>query len=293
MINYNNYYYFYYVAKYKGFSNASEKLLISQPALSYSIKKLEQELNEQLFSRYKRKFELTQAGRELYERLKTVEYLLNSDNKNIEQKINIGAIRVVCDSYLEPIILAYKKDNPKDILNINIDEQRSLWSMFERHAIDIVISKEKFQTNEGNYKNIELTAMENCFVCSKQFYEKNKTKIDNLELGDFHFILPTESKKCREIIEYFKMLNFSPFISIGIKNSQLLLKLILDGDYIGYVTADSVKELIKNESLIVINSLKNIPNTTVYLTYDENRLNNKLKVLLKRIANNFKIDIQF
>ena len=48
IVNYNNYKYFYCVVKYNGFSNASEKILISQPALSYSIKKLEDELGVKL-----------------------------------------------------------------------------------------------------------------------------------------------------------------------------------------------------------------------------------------------------
>lgn len=44
-IDFNSYKVFYFVAKCKSFSKASEKLFISQPAVSISIKKLEEQLN--------------------------------------------------------------------------------------------------------------------------------------------------------------------------------------------------------------------------------------------------------
>lgn len=50
-IDFNSYKVFYFVAKCKSFSKASEKLFISQPAVSISIKKLEEQLNVTLFKR--------------------------------------------------------------------------------------------------------------------------------------------------------------------------------------------------------------------------------------------------
>ena len=50
-IDLNTYKTFYVVAKYESFSKAANELCISQPAVSYSIKKLEEELNSKLFIR--------------------------------------------------------------------------------------------------------------------------------------------------------------------------------------------------------------------------------------------------
>ena len=44
-IDLNLYKIFYVVAKYESFSKAANELYVSQPAISYSIKKLEEELN--------------------------------------------------------------------------------------------------------------------------------------------------------------------------------------------------------------------------------------------------------
>lgn len=43
-INLNNYKYFYYVVKSQGYTNASNKIMVSQPSLSYGVKNLKKKL---------------------------------------------------------------------------------------------------------------------------------------------------------------------------------------------------------------------------------------------------------
>lgn len=54
------------IAKAKSFSKASEKLFLTQPALSNHISKLEKELGITLFERNNKKTELTHAGQQFY-----------------------------------------------------------------------------------------------------------------------------------------------------------------------------------------------------------------------------------
>lgn len=55
--------YFQYVAKYENIGKAAEELHVTQPAISMSIKKLEEELNVSLFDRDKRNLRLNNCGR--------------------------------------------------------------------------------------------------------------------------------------------------------------------------------------------------------------------------------------
>ncbi len=61
---------FVLVADEKSITKASEKLYISQPAVSKQIKKLENELNTVLFNR--KNMELTKNGKKLYNELKPI-----------------------------------------------------------------------------------------------------------------------------------------------------------------------------------------------------------------------------
>lgn len=65
-INLNLYRVFYYVAKEKSITKAAKKLYISQPAISKSLKKLEEEMQVELFYRNLNGVELTEAGKILY-----------------------------------------------------------------------------------------------------------------------------------------------------------------------------------------------------------------------------------
>ncbi|MDH7798965.1 MULTISPECIES: LysR substrate-binding domain-containing protein [unclassified Beijerinckia] len=60
--------YFVYIAEARSFSRASTLLRIAQPALSRQIRKLETELNAELFLRTGRHLELTEAGSMLLQR---------------------------------------------------------------------------------------------------------------------------------------------------------------------------------------------------------------------------------
>ena len=61
-INYELYKVFYHVATTLSFSEAANKLFISQSAVSQSIKALEKKLNQKLFIRSTKKVRLTPEG---------------------------------------------------------------------------------------------------------------------------------------------------------------------------------------------------------------------------------------
>ena len=66
-INYEYYKVFYYIAKYKKISLAAEKLYVSQPAVTQTIQKLEDQLGGNLLVRTKSGIELTEIGKKLYD----------------------------------------------------------------------------------------------------------------------------------------------------------------------------------------------------------------------------------
>ena len=88
---------FYTVAKCNNFSKAAEKLFVTQPTISYSIKQLETNLNTKLFYRTPTGAKLTQDGVELLNYVEKSYNILISgernliDCKNFEHgKISIG-----------------------------------------------------------------------------------------------------------------------------------------------------------------------------------------------------------
>ena len=107
------------VAFYGNVSKAAKVLCVTQPSITKSIKKLEEQLNTSLFVREKKGMVLTDVGKNLYR------YILDSINtldnveliiKNISEqdvgKIRIGAGDSVTKSLLKDTIVQYKQLHP-------------------------------------------------------------------------------------------------------------------------------------------------------------------------------------
>ena len=84
------------VAKDSSFSQAAKALYLSQPAVSQSIKQLEDQLGTQLFTRSAKGVSLTQQGKLLYEYADSAMGLMNSaEQKLVSMKeLTVGELRI-------------------------------------------------------------------------------------------------------------------------------------------------------------------------------------------------------
>ena len=95
-INFELYRIFYVVANHSNITKASEELNISQPAISKSIKNLEDQLGGNLFIRTKRGVILTEEGKEFYNYIKQAMEYINNAEKKFTNLINLetGCIKI-------------------------------------------------------------------------------------------------------------------------------------------------------------------------------------------------------
>ncbi len=114
--------YFYTVAKTEHMTKAAEIIRIAQPALSQSIKSLENELGVPLFEKRGRNIVLTEYGKYLQERLSTVLPEIDALQEGIDRmksrvnktvKLNILA----ASSLIINAIVDYRKKHPDVIFN--------------------------------------------------------------------------------------------------------------------------------------------------------------------------------
>lgn len=119
--------YFVEVVKQKNMTKASEKLHISQPALSKAIKNLEEEMGMQLILRSNKTHQLTDAGLVVYEYalkiISQVEEMSTTlhDMTNLARgSINIGLPPIIGSLYFPKVIAAFHKAYPN--IHINIKE---------------------------------------------------------------------------------------------------------------------------------------------------------------------------
>ena len=175
---FSKYKYVYAVYKEKNFTRAAEKLFISQPSLSFAIKKIEEEVGAPLFNRYGGKAELTEVGREY---ITACEQIMSAEN-DFSRKINdlysleagsltVGGSNFLSSSILPKIITRFSSLHPS--IKVNLVEANSsvLKKMMHDEEIDIMI--ESFDSIEGLYEGEPLTS-EKIFLCVPSSYAINE-----------------------------------------------------------------------------------------------------------------------
>jgi DNA-binding transcriptional LysR family regulator len=135
---------FYYVAKYGGISQAVRNIPygIQQPAVSHQIRLLEEDLGQILFHR--RPFELTPAGKELFEFIRGFFDQLESVGAKLRggptHLLRIGASSIVLKDYLPEILQKLQKNRPRMRFILNDLIQPKIEELMEKQEIDLGIS---------------------------------------------------------------------------------------------------------------------------------------------------------
>ena len=100
--DYNLYKIFLYLYEEKSISKTANRLYVSQPAISYSLKELEGQLGYTLFYRNSKGIEPTLEAKELYSYISTAFNILQDAEEHIKNlnNLNIGCIRIGTPSHI-------------------------------------------------------------------------------------------------------------------------------------------------------------------------------------------------
>ena len=206
-INYELYKVFYYVAKTKNITKASEILLISQPAITQTIKKLESELDATLFYRTSRGMELTNLGEELFQNIKNSIECLNNckrllnefDLKEIKT-IRIGGGTTLLKHNALMGFKVFKEKYPNIKIEIIRGITSELLNKLHDNILDLVLFNMPVQMDENlDYRIIETT--QDIFVANSNFYDNLKgKKISIKELTNLPLVLQSDVSSSRKFL---------------------------------------------------------------------------------------------
>ncbi|UXR83323.1 LysR family transcriptional regulator [Staphylococcus sp. IVB6214] len=151
------------LAKTKNFNQAAKNLFITQPALSYQIKSLENEVGFLIFERSTKGVQLTLAGIEFCER---VAYIKEEVKTCIEDCLNINhnyndVIRI-CVPYrtaihfLSDAIESFKISHPNIFIEVTIDPQPYQYQQFIEGKYDLFFGIQSTLTSHKEINIIHL-----------------------------------------------------------------------------------------------------------------------------------------
>jgi len=284
---------FYTVAKCNSFSKAADKLFVTQPTISYSIKQLETNLSTKLFYRTPNGAKLTSDGIELLDYVEKSFNLLTTgernliDSKNFEHgKISIGVQSHIGKFFLFPFVEKFHKQYPNIEINIISRNTEEMIEFLENNNIDFMMDTSPINTVYNNLKIVPLLYLENCFITNNE----EETKIKTVkELNDCNLILPVKRSTPRKQLDSMcaqYQTELIPFMTI--ETTEMLIDAVKKNMGVGYVIRQAVENELQKERLFEIKVKEELPTLKLNIVYIEEYLTHIPKRFIKDIRNEYK-----
>lgn len=259
---------FYAVAKNKHMTRASEELHISQPAISQSIKKLEEQLGGTLFLRSNKGMELTEEGKMFFEYVKgALELIKNAENDFTSYKdLTKGEIKIGCSTTLTKLLLLdtineFHKKYPNINFQIENDLTSTLINDLKLGKLDFVIFNES-DIKEKNLNLEKICEMNQGFIYNSNYYKDDINSF--LDLNKYPLILQKKESNSRKLLDYITSQNSIKLLpKMEVVSQELVTEFTNIGLGIGFTIIDLAKRKYPNLKELEINN--KIPNINIFL----------------------------
>ena len=285
------------IVRYGGFSKASEKLYISQPSLSASVKRIESKLSTPIFDRTTTPISLTDIGREYVKCAVEIEqreqdfelYITNCVNLTAGE-IKIGGSSLFSSFLLPTMIERFKKDYPNVSVRIFENNTKNLLRELAEGNLDIIIDNAVINTENisstVHLKETILLAVPSSialkneilpFALSANDIRSNshllpEYDVDITDFGDIPFImLHSENDTGKRAMRFFKKRGLAPNVLFKIDQQITSYNISLSGMGATFVSDILVKNVPPSPNMRYFRLNDPDINRNVYLYRKSNR----------------------
>lgn len=287
------------VATQKSFTKASENLFISQPAISKSIKSLEENYKAKLFDRQGLKVTLTPIGKLLYEKLLKVkdiqeqtEFEISYLKDKLQAKgvLKLGASTTVALYILPRVLSAFHKEFPSvEISLLNRNSEIVLGALLQQ---DINLGIIEGPINSKNVTSIPFLTDKVIGVCSANSDLTNKKSYVLKDLTTIPIVLREKgSGTLAALIQSLEEIKIKPEdlnVKVRLGGTEALKNFLLESNCLGFLPKRSVIKELKNGELkeIKIEGL-NIERNFYFIQRQGENANELSKILIAFAKNEY------
>lgn len=197
---------FHAVAKLLSFTKAAEALHMTQPAVTFQVRQLEEYFNTRLFDRTHNKVNLTPAGErvsEFAERIFDLYAEMENSVRDITGELSgaltIGASTTIAEYKLPALLGEFKNRYPEINLRLKVSNSEGIVSMVEHNVIDLGLVESPVSN-----KNliVEVCHQDQLVVVAAPDHElvKRGTKVKAAEIIEYPFVSREEGSGTRDVI---------------------------------------------------------------------------------------------
>lgn len=199
---------FHTVAKVMSFTKAAETLHMTQPAVTFQVKQLEDFFNTRLFDRTHNKITLTDAGKVVYDYADQILELyekMNSDVRELTGEVTgslvIGASTTIAEYMLPSLLGAFKKQFDDVNIRLQVGNTDAIVSMVENNMIDLGLVEAPVQN-----KNLEVDVCridEMQLICPTNHPLASKESVTVDDFRTYGYISREEGSGSRQVIDSY------------------------------------------------------------------------------------------
>ncbi len=290
--DYNLYKIFLYLYEEKSISRTANRLYVSQPAVSYSLKELENQLGYTLFYRNSKGIEPTLEAKELYSYISTAFNILHDAEEHIKNlnSLNIGCIRIGTPShigvfYLADFIADFRKIYPGIKFEIICKSTSDMVDMLETRKLDLIVDTLPINSKKDVCK-VTLSKLHNCFAYNKNIMKNvSINKVEDLK--NYPLILPSATSSIRlKLDEYMESQNAKLMPILESWTTEMMLEMVRRGVGIGYFVKNVIDTQNDKENFEVITFDDELPAVDVCCVYIEDFLTSATKKFVELLGSN-------
>ena len=252
---------FYTVAKQLSFTKAAELLYMTQPAVTFQVKQLEEHFNTRLFERSHSKITLTPAGEvamEYAERILNLSSELDTRLGELTGQISgtllVGASTTIAEYMLPRLLGDFKAQYPNVHARLMVANSEAIEAKIADHTLDVGLI-------ESPSHHPQLTSHVCCedelvAICAPKHAVAEYTSITPLQLAELPYVSRESGSGTREVMDdYFRKNGVQPedlHIVMELGSREAIKGAVEAGLGIAIVSRATIQKEIKLGDLIAI-----------------------------------------
>jgi len=187
------------------FTKAAEELHMTQPAVTFQIRQLEEHFNTRLFDRTHNRISLTEAGIKVYDYSDRI-FALNAEMENAVREITgeisgvliIGASTTIAEYMLPALLGDFKKKYPDVGIRLKVSNSDGIVSMVENNTIDLGVVEAPVSNKNLVVENCRMDQL--VLVVPPDHVLSKQKVFDVQQLHNYPYICREEGSGTREVL---------------------------------------------------------------------------------------------
>jgi DNA-binding transcriptional LysR family regulator len=253
---------FHTVARLLSFTKAAETLHMTQPAVTFQVRQLEEYFNTRLFDRTHNRISLTEAGKIVYEYADRIFELYTEMENSVREMtgeisgaLTIGASTTIAEYMLPTLLGDFKDRYPEVTIHLKVSNSEGIVSMVENNTIDLGV----VEAPVGNKNLVVETCKKDQLVAIVPPTHPLSTEnvIHFRQLLQYPFICREEGSGTREVIadylEHLKDCSTGLKITMELGSPEAVKGAVEAGMGVSVVSRATIQKELRLGSLVAVN----------------------------------------